>query len=64
VLAERTTSLFHVCELVLILKEELAATIASGHCHIGHHVFVVLAGPLGAKLRVVNNEDILIPHTL
>ena len=62
--AEGATSFFNISELILVLKEELAAFIANSNSNIRHHVFVILAWPLRAELAIVDNEHFLKAHTL
>jgi len=62
--AEWTASFLHVCEFILILKEELAAFVAVGDGNVRHHILIVLFGPLRAELRVVDDEDLLVAHAL
>merc|ERR1719272_1967340 len=64
VLAEWTMALLNVGELVLVLQEELAALLAHGNGHVGHHVLVELARQVGAKLGVIHDVNLLIPHVL
>jgi hypothetical protein len=63
-LAERTTAFLDISELILILKEELAAFITNGDCHVRNHVFVVSAGPLWAELAIIDNENFFKAHAL
>ena len=60
--AERTTSFLHICKFIFILKEKLAAFVAVGDGYIRHHIFVVFLRPLRAKLRVVNDINLLVAH--
>jgi hypothetical protein len=64
VFAERAASLLHVSKLVFILHEELAAALAESNGHIWHHVLVELPWHVRAERRVINDEDLFIPHVL
>ena len=63
-LAERTSSLLHLCDLVYILKEELAAFVAVVDCHVGDNILVDLAGPLRAQLRIVDDKYLFEAYAL
>ena len=64
IFAEGTASFLHVCEFILILKEEFAALVTYGNCYIGYHILVVSPWPLRTELRVIYNIDFFIAHTL
>ena len=57
-------TLLDICELVLILKEALAARFTHGYRHIWHHILEEPSGLIGAILRVVNDEHFFISHVL